>query len=89
MYKPGDEIPHIDGADWAGYGRAMKRGLSATGDELMMGVVFTSSGSWVCTWEEQGADEAAVEDGLVEKYPGLSYNDASVIYRSAMDWVCP
>lgn len=89
MYEPGDEIPHIEGADWNGYSRAMERGLSPSGYELIFGVVFTSSGSWVCTWAEQGADQATVEEGLVTTYPGLRYSDASVIYRSAMDWVCP
>lgn len=89
VYQPGDEIPHIDGADWAGYARAMERGLSPDGYQRMFGVIFTDSGSWVCTWVGQGADQAAVAEGLVGKYPGLSSTDAGVIYRSAMDWVCP
>ena len=55
----------------------------------MFGVVFTDSAAWVCDWDKQGADQAAVEDRLVDKYDGLGYDDASVIYGSAMDWVCP
>ncbi|WP_353615177.1 serine/threonine-protein kinase [Mycobacterium sp. 1164985.4] len=86
---PGDELPNIDGADWAGYARAMEQELSPEGYDLMFGVTFTDSAAWVCDWDTQGADQAAVEDRLVDKYHGLSYEDARVIYRSAMDWICP
>lgn len=89
VHSPGDELPNIDGADWAGFARAMEKGLSPEGYDLMFGVTFTDSAAWVCDWDKQGADQAAVEDRLVEKYDGLSHADASVIYRSAMDWICP
>ncbi|BBZ34464.1 DUF732 domain-containing protein [Mycolicibacterium confluentis] len=89
MYTPDDEYPKIEGADWADYSKAMEQGLSRKGYDLMSGVTFTDSDAWVCDWDKRGADQAAVEDRLVDKYNGLSYDDASVIYRSAMDWVCP
>ncbi|MFI5508968.1 DUF732 domain-containing protein [Mycobacterium sp. NPDC051804] len=89
VVRPGDERPNIDGADWAGFSRAMEHGLSPEGYETMFGVTFTDSAAWVCDWDKQGAAQATVEDRLVNKYDGLSYDDASVIYRSAMDWVCP
>ncbi|OBB07127.1 hypothetical protein A5668_01560 [Mycolicibacterium fortuitum] len=89
MPAPGDELPNIDGADWAGYSRALERGMSPDGVETMTGIVWTDSAAWVCDWHEQGADQAAVAKRLMDKYDGLSYDDANVIYRSAMDWVCP
>ncbi|WP_264002142.1 serine/threonine-protein kinase [Mycolicibacterium diernhoferi] len=89
VYAPNDERPNIEGADWASYDRALGQGMSAAGVEKMRGIVWTDSAAWVCDWDKQGANQAAVEDRLVDKYDDLSYQDASVIYRSAMDWVCP
>lgn len=89
VYQSGDELPRIEGADWKGFFQAMESGLSPNGYELLFGATFASSGSWVCEWVGEGADQATIKGMLVSKYPGLSYSDASVIYRSAMDWVCP